>query len=114
MCIRDSDDAGRVALERGPLVYCFEGVDHANKVFGLTLPDDVALVAQFRPDLLGGVTVITGTGQAAIRRADGSPATETAALTAIPYYAWCNRGAGQMQVWMPRTPDKAEPDKQAK
>lgn len=106
---RVTDDAGRVALERGPLVYCFEGVDHADKVFALTVQDDVALEAQFRPELLGGVTVIRGAGQAAVRRADGSLASEAADLTAIPYYAWCNRGAGQMQVWMPRTLAKAAP-----
>ena len=106
---RVADDAGRVALQRGPLVYCFEGVDHAGKVFSLSVPDDVALGAQFHPELLGGVTVINGAGQAAVRRADGTVAGEAAALTAIPYYAWCNRGAGQMQVWMPRTLDKAAP-----
>jgi len=106
---RVAEDVGRVAIERGPLVYCFEGIDHGGKVFHLTVPDDATLDAQFRPDLLGGVTVIRGLGQAAIRRADRSVTSEAAALTAIPYYAWCNRGAGQMQVWMPRTLDKAEP-----
>ena len=109
-----ADDAGRVALERGPLVYCFEGVDNSEKVFSLTVQDGVALAAQFRPDLLGGVTVITGTGQAAQRRADGTVASEASALTAIPYFAWCNRGAGQMQVWMPRALDKATPQDAAK
>jgi len=104
-----ADDAGRVALERGPLVYCFEGIDHGNNVFHLTVSDDVVLDAKFRPDLLGGVTAITGKGKAAVRNADGSLTGEAVALTAVPYYAWCNRGAGQMQVWMPRTPDKAEP-----
>ena len=104
-----ADDQGRVALERGPLVYCFEGVDHAGKVFNLTVPDEAAFDAQFRPELLGGVTVISGQGKVARRGADGAVATEAAALTAIPYYAWCNRGAGQMQVWMPRLPDKATP-----
>jgi len=104
-----ADDIGRVALERGPLVYCFEGIDHGNKVFHLTVPDDAVLDAKFRPDLLGGVTAITGRGKAAVRNADGTVAGEAVALTAVPYYAWCNRGAGQMQVWMPRTLDKAEP-----
>lgn len=84
------DDAGRVALERGPLVYCFEGIDHADKVFNLKIPNNAKLESQFRPDLLGGVTVITGQ-------------CEEGPLTAIPYYAWCNRGAGQMQVWMPES-----------
>ncbi len=89
------DDAGLVALERGPLVYCFEGVDHGGKTLDLSVPDDAALEPEFRPDLLGGVTVIRGKG----------PAN----LTAIPYYAWCNRGAGQMQVWMPRSFKKPAP-----
>ena len=83
--------------------------DHADKVFSLAIPDKAALEAKFCPELLGGVTVIRGTGQAAVRRADGSRAAEQAELTAIPYYAWCNRGAGQMQVWMPRTLDQAAP-----
>ncbi len=104
-----ADDQGRVALERGPLVYCFEGVDHAGKVLNLTIPDEAAFESQFRPDLLGGVTVISGQGKVAKRGADGAVTAEAAALTAIPYYAWCNRGAGQMQVWMPRLPDKATP-----
>ena len=106
---RVADDVGRVALERGPVVYCFEGVDNQDKVFQLVVPDDVAFASQVRPDLLGGVTVLCGAGQAAVRRPDGSVATEPAALTAIPYYAWCNRGAGQMQVWMPCTVDKTSP-----
>ncbi|MEO0017911.1 MAG: hypothetical protein RLZZ522_1194, partial [Verrucomicrobiota bacterium] len=106
---RVSANIGRVAIERGPLVYCFEGVDHADRVFSLTIPDEAAFGAEFCPELLGGVTVIRGTGQAAARPAAGAPSAEKAGLTAIPYYAWCNRGAGQMQVWMPRTLDQAAP-----
>ena len=106
---RVADDAGRVALERGPIVYCFEGADHQGKVMHLTLPDEAALEPQFRADVLGGVTVLRGQGKAARRRAEGSVSIEPAALTAIPYYAWCNRGAGPMQVWMPRQPDLAAP-----
>jgi DUF1680 family protein len=106
---RVKDDAGRVALERGPLVYCLEGIDNGVKIFPLVLPDDAKLAIQPRPELLGGVTVITGQGQAARRLADGTVTTEPATLTAIPYYAWCNRGAGQMEVWLPRTAKAAQP-----
>ena len=106
---RVKDDAGRVALERGPLVYCLEGIDHGGKIFQLALPDDAKLTTQSRPDLLGGVTVIAGQGIAVKRQADGSVAAEPVALTAVPYYAWCNRGAGQMQVWLPRTAKGAQP-----
>lgn len=102
-------DTGRVALERGPLLYCLEGIDHGNKIFQLALPDDVKLAVETRPDLLGGVTVLAGQGLAARRQADGSVVTEAAPLTAIPYYAWCNRGAGQMEVWIPRTIETAQP-----
>jgi DUF1680 family protein len=106
---RVKDDAGRVALERGPLMYCLEGIDNGGKIFPLVLPDDARLAIQPRPELLGGVTVISGQGQAARRQADGTVTTEPATLTAIPYYAWCNRGAGQMQVWLPRTVKTAQP-----
>ena len=102
-------DAGRVAIERGPLVYCFEGIDHGNKVFQLTVPDEAELSARFRPDLLGGVTVITGQGKSAVRDSTGGTTGEPTALTAVPYYAWCNRGAGQMQVWMPRLEGQSQP-----
>ncbi|KAB2642306.1 MAG: glycoside hydrolase family 127 protein [Verrucomicrobia bacterium] len=104
-----ADDAGRVALERGPVVYCFEGIDHKDKVFSLVVADDTALASTFRADLLGGVAVITGEGSMATRQADGSVTSAATALTAVPYYAWCNRGAGQMQVWMPRELAKADP-----
>ena len=104
-----TDDAGRVALERGPLVFCFEGVDHQGKVMHLTVPDDAKLESQFGANLLGGVVTISGKGQATQRSAAGLVTTEVATLTAIPYYAWGNRGAGQMQVWMPRQPDTASP-----
>lgn len=81
-------DAGRVALERGPLVYCFEGADNAD-VASLYLPDDVPLSFEHRPDLLGGATVITAT-------VDGNP------ITAIPYQLWGNRGTNPMRIWVPR------------
>lgn len=92
---RVADDRGKVALERGPLVYCVEGADHGGTVLDLVLPDTAALTARTRADLFGGVTVIEG--PATTR--DGKPRT----LTAIPYYAWSHRGAGEMAVWLPRT-----------
>ena len=102
-------DAGRVAIERGPLVYCFEGADHDGKVLQLALPDNAAFEPQFRADLLGGVTVLRGQGKAARRRADGSIEAAATDLNAVPYYAWCHRGPNQMQVWMPRRPNLASP-----
>jgi len=99
---------GRVAIERGPIVYCIEGADHDGKVMHLWLPDEAALTAEHRPGLLNGVTVLTGNARAARRGRDGSVQSKTVPLTMIPYYAWCHRGPNEMQIWIPRTQEQAE------
>ena len=109
-------NSGRVALQRGPLVYCLEGIDNGGRVLNLALPDDVRLKARHRPDLLGGVTVIEGkalvrTDEAKWETALYRPAnveTESTRFTAIPYYAWDNREPGEMIVWLPQDPLMAE------
>src|SRR5258706_16083741 len=101
--------AGSGALMRGPLVYCFEQADHAEPVHRLRLPAAAPLSARFEPGLLGGVVVITALGLAAASPEDAGlyqaerPALRPTALTAIPYYAWDNRAAGEMQVWVPES-----------
>lgn len=105
---RVEDDRGRVAVERGPLVYCVEGVDHGGSVLDLFLPDGAELRSQQRPELLGGVTVLRGAAAAVARDAAGVVRSEPAELTMIPYYAWAHRELGSMQVWLPRTPALAE------
>lgn len=102
------ENRGRVAIERGPLVYCAEGADHDGKVLDLFLEDGVKLTPEKRPDLLGGVTILTGTAQRAVRAGEDTAAGQPAKLTMIPYYSWCHRGANEMAVWLPRTIDKAE------
>jgi len=93
---------GRVALQRGPLVYCLEGIDHNGKVLDIMLPGNAKLTTEKRPDLLGGVTVITGTAK---RVKDGQPA-EDVKITAIPHYVWDNRPpSGEMIVWIPESPE---------
>ena len=90
-------DRNRVALQRGPLVYCAEWPDSPDHhVRNLLLPDDARLTAEFRPDLLNGVVVIKGTAMAASESGNRKPQ----AFTAIPYYAWANRGPGEMIVWI--------------
>ena len=93
---RVADDAGKVALERGPLVYCAEGADHAGSVLDLVVPDDARLTGERRPDLLGGLAVLRGT----VLNVEGRPRE----LLAIPYYAWSHRGPGEMAVWLRRRP----------
>ena len=86
-------DRGRVALMRGPVLYCLEEVDNPGAgVLNLALPRDAAMVARHRDDLLGGVTVLCGRGLA-----DGK---RPADVTAVPCYAWQNRGIGEMTVWI--------------
>jgi DUF1680 family protein len=88
------DNRGKVALQRGPIVYCFEGADNADGVFDRSLPDNASAEIRFLPDLLGGLVVIQ------------TMSAEKNQLTAIPYYAWAHRGAGEMAVWINRTPSK--------
>ncbi len=88
-----AEDRGKVALMRGPIVYCLEAADQPGiDLFRLLLPRDTELRSEFRPDLLGGVTVVQGTALA-----DGQP---RASITAIPAYAWGNRAKGAMTIWV--------------
>ncbi len=95
---------GRVALERGPLVYCLEAVDNDRSVSDIVLPAGVELKFEHRADLLGGVTVLTGTAQRTFLGSDGSTSLRPASVTAIPYYAWAHRDLGEMAVWIARAP----------
>jgi len=97
------DAAGKVAVERGPLVYCAEGIDNGGRVLNLALPDGTALSPEWRPDLIKGLVVIKGKARAVTRNADGSAASvKDQDFLAIPYYAWAHRGNGEMAVWIPR------------
>lgn len=101
-----ADDAGRVALKRGPLVYCLEAVDNDRPLHQYEDPEPTSTA--HRPDLLEGVTVIEGEASVPDRQGwDGElyrPADETARerteFTAVPYYAWDNRDPGAMRVWL--------------
>ncbi len=92
---RVADDRGKVALERGPLVYCAEAADNGGTALDITVPDGVSFAVERRKDLLGGVDVLRA---AVVSTRDGRPRQ----LTAIPYYAWSNRGPGEMAVWFAR------------
>ena len=82
-----SADRGRVALARGPLIYCVEGIDNHGET-DFTLAADPGFKAEDRPDLLGGIVIIRG------KKQDGEP------FTAVPLYTWDNRMAGKMNVWL--------------
>jgi len=96
-------DEDRVALQRGPIVYCVEGADNNSKAWNMFLPDDAAFQTSFQKDLLGGITTIQFQAPTVQLSTDGkSVSTEVKTVTAIPYYSWCNRGQNQMQVWLPQ------------
>jgi hypothetical protein len=103
-------DRGRVALQRGPIVFCREGPDNDGKVLDLVIADDAKLQSEFKRDLLNGVVAITGKAEIAKRSLDGTiVAAGTRSFTAIPYYAWAHRGRSQMTVWPARELSAAKP-----
>ena len=95
------DNLGKVALERGPIVYCAEEADNGPNVRRLVLSADVRLKPKYREDLLGGVCVIAGWIRS-WHREQAHVYPDKQDFVAIPYYAWSHRGAGEMAVWLPR------------
>ncbi len=99
------ENVGRLAIMRGPVVYCLEDCDNPGAVDRVAIGANAKLEAKFEPDLLGGVVVIKGEGATAelVEADDGTLNAEARPvdLTAIPYYAWDNRAAGRMVVWVP-------------
>jgi len=101
-------DQGRVALKRGPIVYCVEAVDTSLPPRLLSLPRDSAITSSFEPALLGGVATLSGTALAtrpaneALYRTEPWPA-ERVPFKAVPYHIWDHREPGEMVVWLPET-----------
>ncbi|MCF7804617.1 MAG: glycoside hydrolase family 127 protein [Candidatus Marinimicrobia bacterium] len=88
-------DRGKVALERGPIVYCAEEVDNDRYIDKMVIADDQGLSEEMRNDLLGGVGVLRGE----VPMMDSG---ETAEIQLVPYYSWSNRGVGKMKMWFPQ------------
>jgi hypothetical protein len=86
------NDTGRLAIQRGPIVYAVEAIDNGGSALDVVLPEDAELSTEFRPEMLGGVTVVRGTALRGDEEID---------LLAVPYFAWANRGPGEMRVWLP-------------
>ncbi len=108
---RVKENAGRLAIQRGPLVYCLEQVDNAAPVHEVALPADSTLAPHKNDDLLSGVVVLKGEGAVFADNGDDgeslysrAPEVKSVEITAIPYYAWDNREPGGMVVWLPTSP----------
>ncbi|MDP4149404.1 MAG: glycoside hydrolase family 127 protein [Bacteroidota bacterium] len=98
------DDHDQMAIQRGPLMYCAEWKDNADKPGKMRLMGDDHFIPENRPELLGGVTVLKGTGAMIDDKViqEGSRILyREIPVTLIPYYAWANRGKGEMTVWFP-------------
>ena len=97
---------GRLALTRGPLVYCLEQVDNGPNLDALTLPLNASFEPEERPDLPVGMLALTGPGFREQTKAslytDEPPIADPIMVRALPYYAWGNREPGEMQVWIRR------------
>jgi DUF1680 family protein len=101
-------DRDKLALQRGPIVYCAEWPDYKDgKVLDLLLPADASLSSTFRPDMLSGVQVISGEAEKIALTDDDRMIESKTHFTAIPYFAWANRGPGQMSVWIADKPGSA-------
>ncbi len=94
-------DQGKVAFQRGPLVYCFEDKDNNNSlIFDTYIKENAPLGSNFDPERLGGVEVLTVPG-IKVNKVGNQLVEEPVSLEAIPYFAWNNRGPARMATWMP-------------
>ena len=99
-------DTRKVALQRGPLIYCAEGVDNENDVLSVSLKRDGKVeVSNYLPDKLCGIRELYAEGYREAVQEDlysfEEPAREACTVTLVPYYTWGNRGLNQMRVWIP-------------
>jgi uncharacterized protein len=97
------EDNGKVAVERGPLVYCAEWIDNRGKASNILMPTNASFTSELTTEL-NGVEVLKTTVPVVVINSEGNSITTlTKPVTLIPYYAWANRGAGEMVIWFPST-----------
>ncbi|MBC8468388.1 MAG: glycoside hydrolase family 127 protein, partial [Planctomycetes bacterium] len=105
-----TDNVGKVALERGPIVYCAEWPDNDGHVLNVVLPDKAKLTSEYRKDMFNGVNVVHAKAVGLSYSDDGKTLLKKEQdFTAIPYYAWAHRGAGEMAVWLASNESAAQP-----
>jgi len=96
------EDIGKLAMQRGPLLYCAEWVDNNNRTGNLIVPANASFTTSLQPGLLNGVVTLQTDAQR-VEVASGGLEINTHKdhIVAIPYYAWANRGKGEMNIWFP-------------
>jgi DUF1680 family protein len=97
-------DNGRIALQRGPIVYCVEAADNNGKAWNFIAPSNSLFTTEAFSILNEKVISLVANLPVVQLGADGlSAQTRIKKIRAIPYYTWCNRGSNSMQVWLPTT-----------
>ena len=94
------ENRGKIAIERGPLVYAIEGIDNNENVFNLLFDKDGVYNAEHHHDILGGISIINGTARIKGDFNMDVGTWQKQSFTSIPYYAWGHRGVGEMAVWL--------------
>ena len=95
------DTKGKVALQRGPLMYCAEWTDNNGKASNIIIPANTNFTTEYKAELLNGITVLKAEVPAVIINNNENISTVKQSFTAIPYYSWANRGKGEMMIWFP-------------
>jgi hypothetical protein len=104
-------DRGRVAVERGPLVYCAEWPDNEFDLRSVLVNRTPEFKVISAPDLLNGINMLETPAQELTYNHDGRLVTRDVVLSLIPYYAWAHRGKGSMMVWLPWEVSAVKPEK---
>ena len=102
-------DRGRIAVERGPIVYCAEWPDNDFDVLSIFVNQKPKFTVTEKPELLEGLVVLSTNGQTLGYDNNGRLVTKDVKLNLIPYYAWCHRGSGNMAVWLPQELSASRP-----
>lgn len=95
------DNIGKLALQRGPIVYCAEWADNNGKAGNIIVPAGAAFSTEYKPTLLNGVMTLKTEVPVVSITGTESITTERKTVTMIPYYSWANRGKGEMTIWFP-------------
>ena len=102
-------DRGRIAVERGPIVYCAEFPDNNFDIFSVFMNRTPKFEVVEKPDLLYGINQLKTGAQTLGYDDQGRLTTTDVSLTLIPYYAWAHRGSGAMEVWLPQELSASRP-----
>jgi len=88
-----SENNDKVALQRGPIIYCIEETDNKNIFDDITVSNETKFAVEYNPELFGGIVLLKGF-------------CKNYSFTAIPYFIWDNREAGKMKVWINEKKDE--------